>query len=292
MKALIFGISGQDGFYLNKLLSTQNIEVIGISRTEHADWIKGDVKDFNFVSSLIKYNKPDYIFHFAANSTTSHTALFENHDTISTGTFNILEAVLQHSKQSKVFLSGSAVQFENKGLPINEETPFAALSPYAISRIQSVYAGRYYRNLGLQVYVGYFFNHDSPLRTDRHINQKIAMAIKRIAKGSNEKIEIGDSSVQKEFNYAEDLMWAIWQLMKQDLIQEAVIGSGIAYSIKDWIDTCFQLIGKSPSEYIIENASFKPEYRILVSDPQVLFSMGYRPKLSMQQLANIMMYIS
>ena len=289
MKALIFGISGQDGFYLNELLSTQNIEVIGISRTEQARWLKGDIKDFNSVSSLIKYNQPDYIFHFAANSTTSHAALFENHETISTGTLNILESVFQHSKQSKVFLSGSAVQFENKGLPINEETPFASLSPYAVSRIQSVYAGRYYRSLGLQVYVGYFFNHDSPLRTERHINQKIALAIKRIAKGSKEKIEIGNSSVQKEFNYAGDIMQAVWTLMNQNIIHEAVIGSGIAYSIKDWIEECFRLIDQPSDEYVIEKAIFKPEYQILVSDPKIIFSIGYQPGVTMNQLAEMML---
>src|SRR5205085_129762 len=144
---------------------------------------------------------PDYIFHLAANSTTRHEAVFDNHAAISTGAINILEAAYRHSFQSRVFLSGSAAQFENDGTPIDEDTPFAALNPYAVSRIHSVYAGRYYRSLTLKVYVGYFFNHDSPLRTERHVNQKIALAARKIAAGSREKLEIGDASVKKEFNF-------------------------------------------------------------------------------------------
>lgn len=178
MRALIFGINGQDGYYLNQLLIANNIEVIGVSNFIDK-WIRGDVSIFEFVEELIIKHKPEYIFHFAANSTTHHSALFDNHNAISTGTLNILECVKNYSPRSKVFLSGSAMQFKNEGLPIDEKTPFAASSPYSVARIQSVYAGRYYRDtFGLQVYVGYFFNHDNPLRIERHVNQKIAAAVK------------------------------------------------------------------------------------------------------------------
>src|SRR5215218_1506828 len=252
MKAIIFGINGQDGFYLSELLKTLSVDVIGVSRSANQDWLQGDVKDLPFVSNLIKAHQPDFIFHFAANSTTAHHAVFENHEIISTGTLNILEAVYRNSKQSKVFLSGSAVQFENKGVPISEETAFAPLSPYAVARIQSVYAGRYYRNLGLQVYVGYFFNHDSPLRSERHVNQRIALAVQRICKGSDEKIEVGNIHVRKEFNYAGDVVNAVWRLVSQDEVHEAVIGSGKAYSIQQWIEICFDVVGKQVNGCVVE----------------------------------------
>ena len=147
MKAIIFGVNGQDGFYLNKLLQQNNIKVIGVSRNSE-NWVKGDVSNIQEVENLIKQVKPDYVFHFAANSTTKHDALFENHQSIFTGSLNILEACYKHSRLTRIFLSGSAVQFLNNGSPINESTAFAPLSPYAVSRIASVYAGRYYRNLG------------------------------------------------------------------------------------------------------------------------------------------------
>ena len=156
MKALIFGVTGQDGYYLSKLLTKNNYLVIGVSRKK-GDWISGDVSDLKFVENIIKAEKPDIVFHLAANSTTRHDALFENHETISTGTLNILESVYKFHPKCKVFLSGSAMQFANNGSPIDEHTPFEASSPYAVARIQSTYAARYYRSKGLEVYMGYFF---------------------------------------------------------------------------------------------------------------------------------------
>src|SRR5258706_5661682 len=135
---------------------------------------------------MIAFRQPKYIFHLAANSTTSHYALFDNHIAISTGTINILEAVKQVSPDTKVFLSGSGLQFVNKNIPIKETDEFEASSAYSVARIHSVYAARYYRSLGIKVYVGYFFNHESPRRTERHISKMIAEAVKRIAKGSTE----------------------------------------------------------------------------------------------------------
>jgi GDPmannose 4,6-dehydratase len=288
MKAIIFGISGQDGYYLKEILLKEKIEVIGISRSK-GNWITGDISSCSFVCELIKQHQPKFIFHLAANSTTRHDALFENHETISTGTLNILKAVYQHSKHSKVFLSGSAVQFENNENPIDEKTPFAPLSPYAVARIQSVYAARYYRKLGLKVYVGYFFNHDSPHRTERHVNQKIAQAVKRISNGSQEKIEIGNVNVQKEFNFAGDMMEAVWIFINQDKAFEAVMGNGKTYSILDWIKVCFSLINKNWENYIIETNDFTAEYNILVSNPELIFSLGYKPKTSFEKQAKMMM---
>lgn len=282
MKAIIFGANGQDGFYLKQLLESKNVETLGISRS--GDGLIGDVHDWRFVEEVIKNNQPDYVFHLAANSSTRHEALFDNHAAISTGTINILEAVYRHSRQSKVFLSGSAMQFENGGNPIDEETPFAPLSPYAVSRIHSVYAGRYYRSLSLKVYVGYFFNHDSPLRKPNHINQKIALAAKR-----GEAIEVGDVTVKKEFNFAGDVMRAVWNLVNQVDIFEAVIGCGVAHSIEEWLNLCFSSVNKDWRDYVTIKEKFKPEYKILVSNPALINSLGWKPKVDINELAKIMM---
>ena len=232
MKAIIFGISGQDGTYLREILEKENIRVIGVSRTK-GDWVGGSVSDLNLVSTLIKEHQPAFVFHLAANSTTRHDALLENHETISTGTLNILESVKLYSPQTKVFISGSGLQFKNSGQPISETNEFEARDAYSVSRIQSVYAARYYRSFGLKIYIGYFFNHDSALRTERHVNQKIVAAVKRIANGSNETIELGNISVKKEFTFAGDTAKAIWLLVNNSTVFETVIGSGKAYSIED-----------------------------------------------------------
>ncbi|NWJ51547.1 MAG: GDP-mannose 4,6-dehydratase [Bacteroidetes bacterium] len=285
MNSIIFGVNGQDGFYLNKILLKNKIQVFGVSRSIN-NWIHGDVNNRSFVEDLIKKNQPAYVFHLAANSTTQHYALFENHETISTGTLNILEAVYKFSPRTKVFLSGSAMQFENKGLPIDEQTAWSASSPYSVARIQSVYAGRYYRKKGIAVYVGYFFNHDSPLRTERHVNQKIT---KYIVDKKSGALELGNIKVQKEFNFAGDIVEAIWVLVNQNTVFETVIGSGITYSIEDWLEYCFKKVNKNWQDYVKIQQNFIPEYQILVSNPQLIKSLGWQPTVNFMQLANMMM---
>jgi GDPmannose 4,6-dehydratase len=287
MKALILGINGQDGFYLNQILKQAKIEVIGVSRSND-NWIKGSVSDYSLVSRLIKEHHPNFIFHLAANSTTKHEALFENHETISTGTLNILESVKLFSPHSKVFISGSGLQFKNEGKPIKETDAFEARDPYSVARIQSVYAARYYRSLGVKTYVGYFFNHDSPLRSERHVNQKIVAAVKRISIGSDEKIELGDITVKKEFTFAGDTAQAIWTLIKNDAVYETVIGSGKAYSIEDWLNICFGYFNLDWKSYVKTNDSFKSEYNILVSNPSTLFGLGWKQQVEMDALAKMM----
>ena len=288
-KAIIFGISGQDGYYLSSLLQREGIEVIGSSRTQG---VKGDIGDLFFVESLIKENKPDYIFHLAAESSTKHQHLFQNHNSISTGTINILESCRLHSPESRIFLAGSAMQFENNGSPISESTPFSASSPYALSRIQSTYAGRYYKDsFGMKIYTGFLFNHDSPLRNENHINQKIVRTIQRIKSGENIKLEIGSLEVRKEFNSAEDIVEAIWILVNQDLISECVIGRGESHSLEEWMEICFSLAGMDWRDHVVISKNFSPEYLNLVSSPKSIRDLGWSPRNNIFSLAKKMLSI-
>lgn len=116
--------TGQDAFYLDKVLRDNQIKSVSVSRTGKG--IRADVSDYAVVTELIKKTNPNYIFHLAANSTTSHEALFENHSTIATGTINILEAVKYYQPQARVFITGSGLQFKNSGLPISENSEFEA----------------------------------------------------------------------------------------------------------------------------------------------------------------------
>jgi GDPmannose 4,6-dehydratase len=288
-KALIFGINGQDGHYLTKSSRKREIEVIGVSRSS-GNWIIGDVSDYSFVENMIKKYKPDFVFHIAANSTTKHFALIENHHTISSGAINILESVKKHSSNSKVFIVGSGVQFVNKHYPISENDHFEANNAYSIARIQSVYAARYFRSIGINAYVGYLFHHESPLRKDSHISKIIINLVKNILDGNSYKIEMGDIDVIKEWAYAEDIAEGIYTLMEQDTVFEATIGSGIGYTIKDWIEICFELINKKWDNYISLKSGFEPEYKYLVSNPATINSLGWYPKTSILDLAKIMLY--
>ena len=287
MNALIFGINGQDGHYLSELCKPQDIKVIGVSRSGGA-WLKGDVSNCEQTESLIKTHMPQYVFHLAANSTTKHDALFENHETISTGTLNILEAVKRHCPDAKVFITGSGMQFVNTGMPITEQDEFEASSVYSVARIQSVYAARYYRSLGIRTYVGYLFHHESPFRKPNHVSKMVALAVQRIAAGSNEFIELGDISVEKEWTFAGDVAKGILTLIEQEEVFEAVIGSGIAYSIQDWLEACFSRIGKDWRNHTRLREGFTREYKRLISNPATIHSLGWIPSVNIQELAEIM----
>lgn len=287
MKAIIFGAGGQDGHYLSTLLIQKGYEVVGVSRRE--GFSKEDLTNFNEVEALIKLHKPAFVFHLAANSTTAHKVLFENHATIVTGSLNILEAVRMCSPETKVFISGSGLQFKNVGGLIKETDSFEASSAYAASRIQSVYLARYFRTIGIKVYVGYFFNHDSPLRTERHMTQKIAKAAKRVGEGSNEKILIGDLDAIKEYSFAGDIVKGIWTLTMQEEVFEANIASGKGYSIKEWLDECFSIIGKNWKDYVEQDKDFIPAYTSLVGDPTRISSLGWKPEVDFKKLAKLMM---
>jgi GDPmannose 4,6-dehydratase len=285
--AIIFGSNGQDGFYLNELLVKKGIRVYKISRRNCE--IIGSVSDFNFVEKLIKEIKPDFIFHFAATSKVSHEFLFDNHSSISIGTLNILESVRLHSINSKVFISGSALQFKNSGDPIDEFAEFEPSSIYSTFRIHSVYTARYFREkFNLKIYVGYLFNHDSPLRSSSHVNQKIVEASVRISNGDTKKLLLKDISVKKEFSFAGDIVEAVWLFVNQDYIFESVIGSGIAYSITDWLDLCFSRFNLNWKNFVIIEDEKYNESLVLVSNPKTIFKLGWKQKTTISDLATLM----
>jgi len=287
LNALIFGVNGQDGYYLQELCKFKGVKPIGISRS--GDCIHANVACYTQVEQLIKQYMPTYIFHLAANSTTRHDAIFENHETISTGTLNVLEAVKRHSPSTKVFITGSGVQFKNTGKPISELDEFEANSPYSIARIQSVYAARYYRSLGVRAYVGYLFHHESPLRKPNHVSKMIALAAQRIAAGSVEIIELGDVSVEKEWTFAGDVARGIFKLVTQEDVFEATIGSGNACSIQKWLECCFSFAGLDWRNHVKVKEGFTVEYPLLVSDPQTMNRIGWKALLDINEVAAIMM---
>lgn len=269
-----------------ELCKQQGVEPIGVSRS--GDWVRGDVGDAALVRAIVKEHSPAYVFHLAANSTTRHAALFENQSTIVNGTLNILECVYTMKLPARVFISGSGLQFENDGKPISEQARFDASSAYALARIESVYAARYFRLLGMKTYVGYFFHHESPRRHSTHVSQQVVSAAKRIKAGSGEILEVGDLSVRKEWTFAGDVVRAVWTLVNQDSISEAVIGSGKTYSIGDWVEAVFAHLQLDWRKHVREREGFKPEYKLLVSNPHLMYTLGWRPTVGLNELARKM----
>jgi GDPmannose 4,6-dehydratase len=287
---IVFGASGQDGRYLCDLLRNRGAEPIGVARSS-GPWMRGDVRDGAFVDDLIRTANPTHVFHLAANSTTEHGALFENHETISTGTLAILEAVRRHAPTARVFITGSGVQFANVGAPIRETDAFEAASAYAVARIQSVYAARYYRSLGVHAYVGYLFHHDSPLRRGHHVSKLVIEGLRRIQRGETNVLSVADPSVHREWVFAGDVVRGMLALVEQDATFEATIGSGIARPIHDWIRVCaneLQLDDRTFS--VVTDDDFDPAFRILVSDPGTMRTLNWEVSLSLEELAAMMVH--
>jgi GDPmannose 4,6-dehydratase len=284
---LIFGVSGQDGHYLSQLCVREGYEVIGVSRSESS--VIGDVANRSFVETLIKKHLPAFIFHLAARSSTRHDATFENHATIATGTLNILESVYLFSPETRVFLAGSGLQFVNRGYPICENTSFGESSSYAVMRNYSATLARYFRGLGILVYFGYLFHHESPRRKLGHLSKIIADGARRAMQGERISIEIGDLSVEKEWTFAGDTVSAIWLFVNQRTIFEINIGSGIAYSVADWANACFLAVGKDWREFVVQSQMpFRPEYQRLICDPSRIKSLGWSPKVALEKLSEMM----
>jgi GDPmannose 4,6-dehydratase len=286
--AIVFGASGQDGHYLRALLHQQGIRAIGVARSA-GNWTRGDVCDFAFVEELVRSTAPKHIFQLAANSTTDHAALFDNHATISTGALNVLEAAFRHAPHAKVFLAGSGLQFVNTGTAIKETDEFEASSGYAVARIQSVYAARYYRMLGVRAYVGYFFHHDSPFRQGQRVSRQVVEGLRRIQRSETDVLAIADPTVRREWVFAEDTARGILMLVEQESIFEATIGSGEARSINEWIAACADELSLDEGNFsVVSEPGFVPPFEVLVSDPTSMRALGWRPRVSFEELAALM----
>ena len=285
---VIFGGGGQDGFYLNELLLSLDYQVIVFTHSNRNIGLPLDVSDFNSVKAeLIKY-KPEIIFHLAAKSSTQHKYLFKNHRAIVEGALNILEVVDRLMPKSKVFIASSALIFQNKGTPIKECNELFADTAYSLARIEALHVARYFRKRGLKVYVGFLFNHESPLRPTSSVVRKVARGVLDIHYGQRKMLNVGNFNVIKEWMWAGDAVAAMMVLISQDDIFEACIGDGIGRSIHDYAIACSKVVGLSLKERIVKNPTYEPEYSILVSGSRKIKSLGWSPKSNMMDLAKKM----
>ncbi len=276
--AIITGSNGQDGFYLQELLSREGVDAILVHRGSGIN-----LADHGVVDSLIINTRPNYIFHLAANSTVEHLLGQHNHDVIATGSLNLLEAARKWTPECRVFLAGSAYQFVNTGEPIKETDPWETTSVYCAARGYSNLLARTYRSMGLNIFFGYLFHHDSPRRGPNHLSQKIAQAAK-----TKTKIEVGDLRVEKEWTHARDTVEAIWTLTNQDRFHEANIGTGIGHTIEDFAEACFAVAGLDYNEFITTTPGYRAPYRRTICDPSRIFRTGWKPRHNLEYLAEAM----
>lgn len=267
--ALICGIRGQDGSYLAKLLLNKGYEVWGTSR----DIDSGNFNNLNFLRvqnkvRLISMNTTDFISVFRVINEISPDEIYnlsgqssvglsfdqpkETIESIVLGMLNILEVVRENKKMVRIYHAGSSECFGNtKNKPANENTPFEPLSPYAIAKTTASMLVKNYRSAyGMHVSNGILFNHESVLRPERFVTQKILHTAKRIYQGSGERLSLGRIDIARDWGWAPEYVEAMWIMLQQDNPDDYVIATGVTTTLEDYVSQVFDFYNLDWKDYV------------------------------------------
>lgn len=277
-KALICGISGQDGAYLAQLLLNQGYTVCGTSRDAQISpfsnlgylGIREQVKlesmaltDFRSVLQVLTKIQPDEIYNLAGQSSVglSFGQPVETLESIATGTLNLLEAIRFLGKPIKLYNAGSSECFGDTGdTAADETTPFRPRSPYAVAKATAFWEVANYREAyGLFACSGILFNHESPLRPERFVTQKIVAAACRIAQGSKEQLYLGNMQIQRDWGWAPEYVEAMHLMLQQQQPDDYVIATGESTSLEDFVSAAFASVNLDWHEHlVIDNSLLRP----------------------------------
>lgn len=281
--ALICGVSGQDGAYLAKLLCEKGYQVVGTSRDAQISsfsnlkklGIKEEVKrismsltDFRSVLQVLHKVQPDEIYNLAGQSSVglSFEQPVETLESIATGTLNLLEAIKFINAPIRFYNAGSGECFgQTSEVGADEETAFRPRSPYAVAKATAFWEVANYRNAyGLFACSGILFNHESPLRPERFVTQKIIRSVKRISHGSREKLRLGNLSVRRDWGWAPEYVEAMHLMLQQNNPDDFVIATGESYSLGDFVARSFSEFGLDWRSYVvIDKSLYRPAESLL-----------------------------
>jgi GDPmannose 4,6-dehydratase len=276
--ALICGVSGQDGSYLAELLLGKGYSVFGTSRDVQGSgfanlrqlgikvqvqYISMVPEDFRSVLVALRKSSPDEIYYLAGQSSVglSFEQPAETIQSITLGTLNMLEGCRMMDKKIKLYHAGSGECFgDTQGKPANEQTPFYPMSPYAVAKSSAHWLVNNYRDAyGLFACTGILFNHESPLRPERFVTQKIVRAVKQIAQGSNEKLKLGRLDIARDWGWAPEYVDAMWRMLQQDQAQDYVIATGMTMTLEEFVQAAFEEAGLNWREHVVQDPSlFRP----------------------------------
>ena len=310
-RALICGVSGQDGAYLARLLLGKGYQVFGTSRDASMSSFRNlralglheDIQlesmaptDFRSVLQVMKKTSPDEIYNLAGQSSVSLSFQqpVETLESIGTGTLNLLEAVRFVDGPIRVYNAGSSECFgDTGGIPATEETPFRPRSPYAVAKAAAFWEVANYREAyGLYACSGILYNHESPLRPHRFVTRKIVSAAARIAGGSNEKLRLGNLSIERDWGWAPEYVEAMWLMLQQDSARDYVIATGEANKLSDFVDASFREAGLDWRDHVeVDAALLRPtDITRGVGDPTLAArDLGWRAKNRMRDVVRLML---
>lgn len=288
-KALIIGITGQDGAYLAQHLLAKGYAVTGSSRDvmassftnlhelgirEEIHLISVSINDFRSVFNAIQASDPDEIYNLAGQTSVglSFEQPVEAIESIAIGTLNILEVIRVLGKSVRFYNAGSSECFgDTNTTPANETTPFAPRSPYAVAKSTAKWLINSYReSYGLFACTGILFNHESPLRPERFVTQKIVMGASKIKAGLLKKIQLGNLDICRDWGWAPEYVQAMWLMMQQVEPRDFVIATGRMESLRYFASKTFEYFNLDWQEHIEINPSFfRPnEIQHSVGNPQ------------------------
>ncbi|MFA6312391.1 MAG: GDP-mannose 4,6-dehydratase [Sterolibacterium sp.] len=278
MRALICGISGQDGGYLAQLLLARGYEVIGTSRDamvasfgilerlgvrDRVKIVSMAINDFRSVLGTLDRQEPDEIYNLAGQTSVglSFEQPVEAMDSIAGGTLSMLEAIRFIGRPMRLYSAGSSECFGDTGeQAATEETPFRPRSPYAVAKASAHWLVRNYREAyGLFACTGILFNHESPMRPERFVTQKIVTTASRIGGGSNERLRLGNIHIQRDWGWAPDYVEAMWRMLRQEAPDDYVIATGRTVSLEYFIAKVFENFGLDWKEHVeIDRSLLRP----------------------------------
>ena len=308
-KALITGITGQDGTYLTNFLLAKGYQVIGVdigfkhfepsltspNSTPAPTLIEGSVQDIEFISNLIITHTPDEIYNFASISfiPASWEDVNLNIDINGKGAVNLLEIVRKHSPHTRIFQPSSSEMFGNPvEVPQTIDTPIHPNNPYAAAKAFAHHMiGCYRDHFNIFATAGILFNHESPIRPPRFVTRKITSHAVQIKLGKLDTLPLGNLDAQKDWGFAGDYVKAMWMMLQAETPQDYVIGTGKLHSVRDVCKVAFELLDLDYEEYVTVDPRFyrKEINRQLLADPtRIRTNLGWEPDTDFISLIKMM----
>lgn len=309
--ALIFGVSGQDGAYLAKLLLDRGYTVSGTSRDAQISSFRNleylgirdrvrlesaALNDFRSVLQVLFKTQPDEVYNLAGQTSVglSFEQPVETLESVAIGTLNILEAIRFIGKPIKFYNAASSEVFGDiNGAAADESTPFSPRSPYAVAKATAFWEVANYREAyGLFACSGILFNHDSPLRPERFVTQKIVSSACRIAAGQQDKLYLGNIDIQRDWGWAEDYVEAMYLMLQQDRSDDYVIATGESYKLAEFIEIAFELVNLDWQEYVISDKELRRPTDIAISrgnPSKAKQKLGWEAKHKIADIVRLMM---
>ncbi len=309
-KALITGITGQDGSYLAEFLLTKGYKVYGLTRRtstqnferlkniiEEIELVSGDLIDQHSLTELVRKIQPDEVYNLAAQSfvKTSWDQPVLTGEVTGLGVTKIIEAIRFAKPDAKFYQASSSEMFGKvQETPQTETTPFYPRSPYGVAKVYGHWITVNYReSYNIFACSGILFNHESPRRGLEFVTRKITNAVARIKLGKQKILELGNLEAKRDWGYAKDYAEAMWLMLQQDVAEDYVIGTGETHSVQEFVEEAFKVAGISNwQDYIKANNpnDLRPaEVDLLVANPaRAREKLGWKSRTSFPELVKIM----